>query len=439
MNTPRSKEETIESTTAIPVSAYRIEKKDIVPSISAPGTIDFKDKVDVYSKLSGRIEKIYVKEGDQVKIGQKLFKIESLQYELELMKQEATLESSHSQVQLAKEKLEKAKTAVESRLKEQEKSKSLINRAKEEYEKAKKTFERKEAIFKEGGISTEEIELSKLDLTRSESNYNLAKKDLEIHSAGLTDEDIIKNGFKVPKTEKEKVEIIKEINTKIEKAELAVAEGAYRASEAQSNATKILLKEIVNYSPISGVVAKKYKSEGEMINGNASGNQSVLTIINVSQVNAVFNISESDAVHLKKDMKVDFSADAFKNENFTGKVIFKSPLIDQKVHTNEVKALVNNKDGRLMPGMFIRINLITGKPVPTILVPLTAIIPKEDDLASVFKVVDGLCKKVEIRTGRKFGEYIEVKEGLEGNEIIVLDKLSQIRDGISVKPNFLPN
>ncbi|EQA43720.1 HlyD family secretion protein [Leptospira broomii serovar Hurstbridge str. 5399] len=418
----------------VSVSAYKIVIKNIAPSVSSSGMIDFKDKVDVYSKLSGRIEKIFVKEGDKVSVDQKLFKIESLQYELELMKQEATMESSRSQVKLAAEKYEKAKFGVDARIREMEKSKTLIRRAKDEYEKAKKTFEGKEEIYKVGGISREEFEVARLEVGNKESAFAIAKKDLEIHSLGLSDEDIIRNGYSVPASEKDRISIIKDINTKIEKAELEVAEGVLRSHQAQVNATKILLKEVMNYSPMSGIVAKKYKSQGEVISGNSGGNQAVLTIIDISQVYAVFNISESESIHLKKDMKVDFTADVFKKENFTGKIVLISPLVDQKSHTTEVKSLIKNTDNRLKPGMFIRANVLTGEPVPTILIPAAATIPKEEDRAVVLQVRDGSCYKTEIKTGKKYDDYIQVVEGLQPNDIIVLDKLSQLRDGIPVKP-----
>ncbi|EPG73919.1 HlyD family secretion protein [Leptospira fainei serovar Hurstbridge str. BUT 6] len=424
------------SQSAMSVSAKQVESKLISPNIDVSGLIDFTDKVDLYSKIGGRVEKFFVKEGEDVHQGQKLFQVESLQMELELMKQQATLESSKSQVRLAREKYEKAKMGIFAKLQEMEKSKVIYEKTKEDLEKSKNTFFGIEEVYKAGGLSREEFENAKLNLTAKESSFSIAKRDLEIHSIGLTDEDIIRNGFALPKSKEEKLNLLKEINTEIEKAELEVAEGVMHSHEAQVNSTKTMLKEAMVYSPLKGVVAKRYKNEGELLSGSG-GNQPALTVINIDKVYAVFNITETESTVLKKGMRVDFSADVFKDSKFSGKVVLVSPLVDQKAHTVEVRAIVDNVGRKLKPGMFIRANIVLGDPAPTILVPMTSLVSNESGKTSIFVMKDGRCYGTEVQSGKKHGDEIEITNGLQNGDVILLDKLSQLRDGMPVSPAIL--
>ncbi|PJZ26549.1 efflux transporter periplasmic adaptor subunit [Leptospira hartskeerlii] len=417
------------------IGALKVEQRMISPNIDVSGLVDFESKADIFSKIGGRLEKIFVQEGEEVSLGQKVFQVESLQMELELMKQQATLEASRSQARLAREKWEKAKMNVYGLLQEKEKSEAIFEKAREELEKARATFFAIEEVYKVGGLSKEEFETAKLGLTTKETALGVAKRDKEIRSIGLTDEDIVQNGYVLPRSKEEKLNLFKEINTKIERAEYEAMEGVCRSHEAQVNSTKTMLKEVIVYSPMRGVVAKKYKSEGELL-GGSSGNPAVLTIININKVYAVFNITETESTVLKKGMRVDFFADVFPDIKFSGKVTLVSPLVDQKAHTVEVRAIVENVGKKLKPGMFIRANIVLGNPTPTILLPSISLLANEGDKSSVFVFKDGRCYSTEVKVGKKYGNDVEILQGLQQNDVVLLEKLSQLRDGMPVTPSF---
>ncbi|TGL79169.1 efflux RND transporter periplasmic adaptor subunit [Leptospira yasudae] len=418
------------------VLAMNVEMESITPMVEASGMIDFIEKVDIYSKVSGRIEKTYFKEGEDVSQNQRLFKMETLPLELELLKQESTMESSKSQVKLAREKYIKAKGNVLARIQEYEKSISVLEKNKQEYEKAKTTFAGIEEIYNAGGYSREEFETAKLNLHSKETAVQLAERDVEIRSIGLTDKDILRNNYKVPDSKEERIKILEEINSLIEKAEWEVTEGVLKAHEAQVNSTKMLLKESLVYSPITGVVSKQFKNEGEILTSSGPG-QHVLSVINVKQVYAVLNIPESESIDLKKGMRVSFSADVFKGQEFVGIVQMVSPIIDQKSHTVEIKAIVDNKNKQLKPGMFIRANITTGKEKPTIRIPSTAVLLNEDNATGIVCVVrDGKSFRNEVKLGPQSEGKIVVSEGLINGDTILLERISQIRDGMPVNPLF---
>ncbi|EMN48909.1 HlyD family secretion protein [Leptospira interrogans str. L1207] len=74
-----------------------------------------------------------------------------------------------------------------------------------------------------------------------------------------------------------------------------------------------MLKESLVFSPLTGVISKQFKTEGEILSGSGPG-QHVVSVINVKQVYAVLNIPESESINLKKGMKVSFLADVYKGQ-----------------------------------------------------------------------------------------------------------------------------
>ncbi|EMO41046.1 efflux RND transporter periplasmic adaptor subunit [Leptospira noguchii] len=425
-----------ESQNLMSVLAMNVTKESITPTVEASGMIDFIEKVDVYSKVSGRIEKVYFKEGEEVSQNQKLFKMETLPLELELLKQESTLESSKSQVKLAKEKYLKAKNNVLAKIQEYEKSLSVLEKSKQEYEKAKNSFAGIEEIYNAGGFTKEEFENAKLNLNSKETSYQIAEKDVEIRSIGLTDKDILRNNYKLPQTKEERTAILEEINSLIEKAEWEVAEGVYKSHEAQVNSTKMMLKESLVFSPLTGVISKQFKTEGEILSGSGPG-QHVVSVINVKQVYAVLNIPESESINLKKGMKVSFLADVYKSQQFQGTVQLLSPMVDQKSHTVETKALVDNKNKLLKPGMFIRANITTGQEQPTIRIPSNAVVLNEDGTTGIVCVVrNGKSYRNEVKLGSQNEGKIVISEGLMEGDVVLLERISQLRDGMPVNPYF---
>ncbi len=91
----------------------------------------------------------------------------------------------------------------------------------------------KTVLYDAGGLSESELKNLRTQHTTAYTAYQLAKSDLEIQQVGYRDEDIAAEGLKVPSSEKEKMELFKRINTKIERAELESARS--RIAQAENN------------------------------------------------------------------------------------------------------------------------------------------------------------------------------------------------------------
>ncbi|MDX1957397.1 MAG: efflux RND transporter periplasmic adaptor subunit [Leptospiraceae bacterium] len=426
------------------VKIYKVEKKDVSPTIQSSGSIEPIEKVEVYSKVSGRIENFFVSEGDRITIKQKLLKIESLSNEIELTKQEAALQSYKAKLQLIQEKYNEAKKRVEVRFNEADKKISAYNKAKLELERSKEVYIKKETLVANNAISKEDYETSKLDYQSKESAYEIAKRDLNISLLGLKDEDILKEGLEIPKDKNLKNQLLKDLNTKIEKSEVEVAKKETEAAEANLRATKMMINECTIYSPINGFVSERLKSTGVLINsgGGTGSSQAIMTLVQIDKVIASFYVNEQESAQLLVNMTVNIKSDTFPEEVFKGKIKTINPEIDKKTHTTKIGVLLENTELKLKPGMFIRAEIITGESVKLMLVPFSLIRPIEDNFAEIFVLKQSNEQgkfnvfKTRVKPGKKYGEDIEIKEGLNEGDIIPTNHLSQLKDGAEVKPIF---
>ncbi|EMY76010.1 HlyD family secretion protein [Leptospira weilii serovar Ranarum str. ICFT] len=420
------------------VKAIAVHPEMINPAIHALGSVDFLDKVDIVSKTAGNILEIKAKEGEKVKKGDILLHIDTLQLELERKKNQAALQSAFSSLSLSEEKYAKARESVEVRMLDIEKRRTQTKEAKAELAKMKMTFAGKETLYQEGGISKEEIEHSQTALITAEAKYRMSLKDLEMGMVGFRNEDITSKNIKLPDDPKEKLKLFVDINTRIDKAEVDVARSQVESAKAALTSTEELIRAATIRSPIDGVVAYVNKHVGEYVNPGAvnSPDQAILVLVNISKVFVKLNIRETDMISIRKNMDLEFTADVYPERKFYAKVGIVNPIVDPKTHTMEVKALIKNEDRSLTPGMFVRSSIFTGEKRMSLLIPSEALFAKDNEAAWIYVLNDGIALRSKIKTGAQFEDKTEIVEGLNPGSIVAVEKLTQLKDGMKVRPEI---
>ncbi|MBM9502907.1 efflux RND transporter periplasmic adaptor subunit [Leptospira sp. 201903071] len=417
----------------VSVKVIQAKSVEVFPSIESTGSIEPEEKLELYFKVPGRLDKTFAEEGDRVKQGKLLASLEKFSLEQEKNRYEASLDSAKANLKLAGEKYEKAKKGVEARFIEIKKQTELVHKYKEEYEKAKKTYEAKEAVVKDGGLSQEELNVSRVEVVSRSAAYENAKRDLEIFQIGMRDSDIKDSGFEIPKTESKRLTVLKEIGTKIEKAEVEVASASVRSTEALLTSAKQNLKEADLYSPMDGTIIRKLKTRGEILNGASAQGQAVFNIAKVDKVFAVYNVSEKDSVHIQKGLNVEVTADIFEDKKFEGVVSRIQEFIEEKTHTLQVSAKISNQDHLLKPGMFVRTKTFKGKKEKVIEIPRSAYTEASEKEGFVFVVRNKIAYKVSVTLHETKGETLLISKGIQEDEFVVVDGISRLKEGSEVE------
>ncbi len=410
------------------VETYTVQRGEFTESIDILGQIVFREKINISSKVSGRLSRIHIHEGDRVGAGRLIAEIERLPLEMTLSQQRSELEIARRAHDLAKARYENALKGIEIKQKTIQKAAAELEDKLASYQNMDRILKNKTVLYDAGGLSESELKNLRTQHTTAYTAYQLAKSDLEIQQVGYRDEDIAAEGLKVPSSEKEKMELFKRINTKIERAELESARSRIAQAENNIQSTEILLKETYIRSPIDGLVAAKSMEAGEMVKPESV----IATLINIAAVYLSMNVNEKEIKRIRTGQTVTFTVDAYGDETFRAAIRRLTPVLDMKTRTVEIKAELKNPGYRLLPGMFARARITTGAPEKRILVPLTALAGKGDGTGEVFLVRKDIAFKQKVRTGRESDGMIEILEGLRENDVIVSTGLGRVYDGMKL-------
>lgn len=204
--------------------------------------------------------------------------------------------------------------------------------------------------------------------------------------------------------------------------------------KTQFELVKIRLNETFIYSPITGFIAEKYIDEGEIITESTMMRTvPIVAIVDISKVKIKFFISSEKIGKVKIGDDVLISVSSYPEKIFKGKVTKTYPLLNEKTRTLPVECTVENPQFLLKPGMYCKGKIITGVK-KSLAIPLDAImkLPVSGNYYC-FRVKDNTAEKVYIKIGEVEENYIEVKEGLNKDDIVIVTSQGILDTGKKIK------
>jgi Cu(I)/Ag(I) efflux system membrane fusion protein len=173
------------------------------------------------------------------------------------------------------------------------------------------------------------------------------------------------------------------------------------------------------YATVSGTVSEKLVAQGASIKQG----QPLLKIANLKTVWANFDVYENQINNFKKGQEVIVTTNAYANEEFKGNVDFIDPVLNTKTRTVTLRVVLNNKNNKFKPGMFVegKIKGISSSKEQVVAIPSSAILWTGRRSVVYLKVNpnEPVFEMQEITLGNKFGDNYEILEGLNiGDEIV---------------------
>ena len=203
-------------------------------------------------------------------------------------------------------------------------------------------------------------------------------------------------------------------------AELERAKATLAISRERLSRTKI-------FSPLRGAVKEKRVSVGDyMRNGTP-----LFQLIKTDPLKLSFTISEKDVAGLKIGQGVMFTVDAFPGKQFQGKVSLLYPNVEERTRTLQAEAIVPNADHLLKPGYFARVKILNQAAREAVIVPVTALL-YDGSIVRIFIADGNTARERIIKTGGKYGEYVEITEGLKVKEQVVVVGQNNLSEGVKL-------
>jgi membrane fusion protein (multidrug efflux system) len=200
-----------------------------------------------------------------------------------------------------------------------------------------------------------------------------------------------------------------------------------RAKAALSLA-KERLSRVILRSPINGMVKQKVVTTGMFVKSGMP----LLNLIQIDPLFLTFSVTEKDVGALKVGQDVTFFVDAFPNREFKGKVDIIYPNLDERSRMLKVEALIPNRSLELKPGFFSRVKVYTGSQKEVVIIPITSLL-YEGTKTRVFLSENNKARERYLKLGKKYGEMMEIVEGLQAGEQLVVVGQNNLTDGVNVR------
>lgn len=360
-----------------PSKLASVERGDLARVVVATGKIQPLSKIEVKSKASGMIKKIYVDYGDRVKAGQVLVELDRVQLEAAQRAANASLQAAEAALDSARASLERNKVDAEG----------------PDVPFLKLNMDRAEQMYKDGVMAKSFVE-------DAEKNYQLAlnKQNSAVHNLAVSKAEIAKSAAQV-------------------------AEARAALENAQED-----LKNSTIVSPIDGLVLSRDVNMGDAVSSIlVMGSQAtlVMTLGDVSEVYVQGKVDEADIGKVYLNQPARIVVESFKDKKFTGKVTKISPLGKEKdnVTTFEVRVSIQNASLELKANMTANAEILLEEKKNVLMIPEAALIYDKERKAAVespdAKAENGKTK-LSVKLGISNGVKTEILEGLKEKQQVIL-------------------
>jgi HlyD family secretion protein len=365
------------SRTIDPSKIASVERGDLARVVVATGKIQPLSKVEIKSKASGIVKKLYVDYGDRVKQGQLLAELDKIQLEAAERAYRANLQAAEAALDSSKATLERNK----------------VDAVGPDVPFLKLNMERAEQMYKDGVMSKSLVE-------DAEKNYQLALNK----------------------------QVSAQRNLAVSKAEIAKCEAQVAQARASLENAQEDLRNSTIVSPIDGLVLSRDVNIGDAVSSIlVLGSQAtlIMTLGDVSEVYVQGKVDEADIGKVFLSQPARIVVESFKDKKFTGKVTKISPLGKEKdnVTTFEVRVSISNPGGELKANMSANAEILLEEKRNVLMIPEAALIYDKERKASV-EIPDAKAengkKKLSVKLGISNGVKTEILDGLNEKQQVVL-------------------
>lgn len=210
-------------------------------------------------------------------------------------------------------------------------------------------------------------------------------------------------------------------------SQLEQLEATMMTNRAQVDAARAKVNDTIILAPFSGRVGLRNVSVGSLV----TPGQIITTLDDTNIIKLDFTVPEIVLASLAAGQTVEAKSAAYSDEVFRGRIVTIGTRVDTVSRSATVRALIDNYDQRLKPGMFMTVHVT--RPVGKVLmIPEQALIP-ESDRQYVFVVYDGIAKQQQITIGRRRPGEVEVLTGLSAGDLVVVEGGENLREGAAVR------
>lgn len=213
----------------------------------------------------------------------------------------------------------------------------------------------------------------------------------------------------------------------ISQEEFDMADADFKSAKSQTQLIQAQISKTSVKAPFSGKIGLRSISPGTYITPTTL----VANLVNTSKLKITFSIPEKYASEIKVNSNLFFTV-AGSTEKYTAKIYALEPGVDVNTRTLQVRAIAENKDGKLLPGTYADVELPLDIIKDAILVPTEAVVPILNG-KKVFITENGKAKEVKVETGNRTESSLLILSGLKAGDTIITTGVMSLKADAPVK------
>jgi RND family efflux transporter MFP subunit len=214
-------------------------------------------------------------------------------------------------------------------------------------------------------------------------------------------------------------------------AGIRAASDNVHASEANRQRLVEMLAYTKIYAPFSGIITARLVDVGSLI---AASGAPLYRIAQTGVLRIMVDVPQSNARFIRVGQEAEVTLQEFPGRKFPGRVTRTADALDAGTRTLPVEVQVQNSDGALLPNMYANVRLVKMAATPTVLIPGDTLLMRPNGLQVAVIGKENRIHMQPIEAGRDFGPFLEVRSGLEGDEMLVANATDDVREGARVRP-----
>ncbi|WP_448533557.1 efflux RND transporter periplasmic adaptor subunit [Parathermosynechococcus lividus] len=372
-----------------------MDSRDLVARVAATGKVVPVQTVNISPKRSGLLTELYVEQGDTVKAGQVIARMDNRDERAQLAQAQANLADAIAR---------RDRTVAGNRAEEIDQAQAQVRAAASRAKLAQERLNRNEALAAEGVIPRDTLDELIANRDNAIATLNEAQKRLQLLQQGSRSEDIRQ------------------------------AEAAVTAAQAQVQAARVALEDTVIRAPFDGIITQKYAVPGAFVTPTTSASTTTsatsTSIVAIAEgLEILAEVPEVDISQVQLGQPVEIRADAYPGRTFQGKVRLIAPeaVVEQNVTFFQVRVSLLSGLAELRSGMNVDLDFLGQKVANALLVPTVAI-AVEKGKTGVYVV--GADNKPEFRPvtiGSSWQDQTQIITGVTAGERVFIDFPDQLR------------
>jgi len=380
-----------------------VESTALTVRITASGTVEPVQTVNVSPKTSGILEELFVQQGDQVEAGQLIAQMESRDVAALVRQREAAV--AEAQASLADvrrgsdaEAIAQAEAAVEA-------ARAQVRDVAAQFDLAQAQFQRNEALAARGAISDNELDNFAQTVRSAEANLERAQ-------------------FQVRESE----ERLADLRNEPPPEAIAQAEARLAQAQAQLDSAQVQFADTQIRAPFAGIVTQQFANEGAFVTPTTSASDatsatSTAIVAIASDLEVLAEVPEADIAKIRPGQSVEIIADAFPDQVFEGVVRLIAPeaIERQNVTLFQVRIeLLSGKDV-LLSNMNVTVAFIGNELSDALVVPTVAVVTQEGQSGVLVPGDRDRPRFRPVSLGSQAGNQIQILEGVEAGDRVFVD------------------